>query len=141
MNERSHSIVLVGSALWCLTIISAPGLQLGEIYSFFAMICHQNPERSWHIAGSPLPVCVRCASIYFGFLMGVVTRFPAREKFFKLAVIGTVIEIVLARVLVDSEMLRAATGFVAGVTTAPLVVRGFGEMLHKLAPGFRRHAV
>jgi uncharacterized membrane protein len=36
------------------------------VYSFGAAICHQRPERSFHLAAAPLPVCARCAGIYVG---------------------------------------------------------------------------
>lgn len=40
-----------------------PGLVTYVIGSF---ICHQRPERSFHLAATPLPVCARCMGIYVG---------------------------------------------------------------------------
>ena len=63
--------------LWCVAIVAAPMLSSSGstshaagslIYEGFSKICHQIDERSFHIAGLKLGVCVRCSSIYFGFL-------------------------------------------------------------------------
>jgi len=45
------------------------------LYAAFGWICHQQPERSWHLAGEPLAVCVRCLGLYLGALGGAVLRF------------------------------------------------------------------
>ncbi|MEO8260775.1 MAG: DUF2085 domain-containing protein [Acidobacteriota bacterium] len=36
------------------------------VYAAGSLICHQRPERSFHLAGVPLPVCARCLGIYLG---------------------------------------------------------------------------
>jgi uncharacterized membrane protein len=36
------------------------------IYSVGSLICHQRPERSFHLWGAQLPVCARCTGIYAG---------------------------------------------------------------------------
>jgi uncharacterized membrane protein len=36
------------------------------VYQFGSVICHQRPERSFHLAAVPLPVCARCTGIYVG---------------------------------------------------------------------------
>ena len=68
VKTKTFAVLLAGSMLWCLSILAGPITGSSAIYSFFAMICHQDPSRSWHLAGEPLPVCIRCTSIYFGFL-------------------------------------------------------------------------
>jgi len=42
------------------------------IYAAGSLICHQRPERSFHLLGTPLPVCARCAGIYAGAAITVV---------------------------------------------------------------------
>jgi uncharacterized membrane protein len=37
------------------------------IYKFFSFLCHQIPERSFHIAGHKFAVCSRCTGLYSGF--------------------------------------------------------------------------
>jgi uncharacterized membrane protein len=36
------------------------------VYAIGAVVCHQLPERSFHLWGSQLPVCARCTGIYLG---------------------------------------------------------------------------
>ncbi len=70
----SHTLTII--ALWCSAIIITPIIAsldffFGKIlYQFFSHICHQIDERSFHIFSHKFPVCIRCTSIYFGFLFG-----------------------------------------------------------------------
>ena len=36
------------------------------VYAAGSLICHQRPERSFHLLGVQLPVCARCMGIYVG---------------------------------------------------------------------------
>jgi uncharacterized membrane protein len=128
-NARSRALVLAGSAIWCLAILSAPMLHFHGIYDFFSRVCHQNPLRSWTLSGEPLPVCIRCSCIYFGFFLGVLFSFTPSPKLLRISVTSTVLEFVLARTLVDSAWLRGATGLLLGAAAAPFVVVGIQEML------------
>lgn len=74
----TYSIILLSTCVWCALILLAPVLATSSspfaeyLYRFFRPICHQRPERSFFLFGEQLAVCVRCASIYTGFLAGVV---------------------------------------------------------------------
>lgn len=64
----------LGSALWVAAILIAPvaldsshhGVSTcaAAVYAAGSYICHQRPERSFHIAGRKLPVCARCTGLY-----------------------------------------------------------------------------
>jgi Predicted membrane protein (DUF2085) len=41
------------------------GLALGT-YVIGSLVCHQRPERSFHLLGVQMPVCARCLGIYAG---------------------------------------------------------------------------
>ncbi len=45
------------------------------IYESFGFICHQMPERSFHLEGHPLAVCARCFGLYVGLAAGTLA-FP-----------------------------------------------------------------
>ena len=72
---RIHRNILIASAallaVWCAGIIAAPLLRhaghdgAALMYGFYGRVCHQLTARSWHIAGEPLAVCVRCSAMYF----------------------------------------------------------------------------
>jgi uncharacterized membrane protein len=56
------------------------------IRSFFSRLCHQDPGRSFVIAGSPVAVCVRCLGIYCGVALGMFLRLGKALAFRFLAV-------------------------------------------------------
>jgi uncharacterized membrane protein len=56
------------------------------IRSFFSRLCHQDPGRSFVIAGSPVAVCVRCLGIYCGVALGMFLRMGKVSAFRLLAV-------------------------------------------------------
>jgi uncharacterized membrane protein len=63
-----------------LTPLAAPLLAAGHpltallIRGFFSRLCHQNPGRSFLVAGSPVAVCARCLGIYCGVALGALLR-------------------------------------------------------------------
>lgn len=70
-------LLAAGAALFLGLILSAPWLAArshyglsATIYGAFRLLCHQMPERSFHIDGHPLAVCARCVGIYTGFAAG-----------------------------------------------------------------------
>jgi uncharacterized membrane protein len=42
------------------------------IYSGFGYVCHQIPERSFHLAGHKFGVCSRCTGLYSGFALAAL---------------------------------------------------------------------
>ena len=65
------------SAVWVGLIAAAPLLKqagytplAADIYYAFGYICHQIPERSFHIHEDKLAVCARCFGVYGGLLLG-----------------------------------------------------------------------
>ncbi len=96
MNQRkTYALILVGASIWCGGIILPPLLHYwsGEtiietlILKFYSHICHQNSARSCTFFGAPFAVCIRCSSVYFSFLCGVLlwnifSRNATFEKYF-----------------------------------------------------------
>jgi uncharacterized membrane protein len=52
------------------------------MYAAGSFICHQIPERSFHLDGAQLPVCARCFGLYgggaFGSVIGAISVFRRR---------------------------------------------------------------
>lgn len=42
------------------------------IYEAFSFVCHQIPDRSFHIAGHQFAVCSRCTGLYSGFAVATL---------------------------------------------------------------------
>ena len=64
--------IALGALTWLALLIAAPAgpsILATLTYAVGAIVCHQIPERSFHVAGFQLPVCARCLGIYAGFAM------------------------------------------------------------------------
>src|SRR4029453_18159539 len=81
--------VAVLAVAWLLLIVAAPVFWIpvaGVMYAAGSFICHQLPERSFHVQGAQLPVCARCLGLYcggaFGSVMGAsaVVRGPINSR-------------------------------------------------------------
>ena len=78
--RRIYRILLVLVFGWCFLIIAAPLLKTSGfspeipnvLYRFFSRVCHQFDDRSLHLSGEKLAVCIRCSSIYFSFLITIL---------------------------------------------------------------------
>ena len=69
---------LGAATVWPMALLLAPAAaarpQLSTIgypfalavYAAGSLICHQRPERSFHLLGVQLPVCARCLGVYAG---------------------------------------------------------------------------
>lgn len=63
------SAFIAASVVWAVWLIVTPTLPapLAAItYALGSFICHQRPERSFHLGVAQLPVCARCIGVYSG---------------------------------------------------------------------------
>lgn len=120
--------LFIGSTLWCLAILAAPALGLPWLYEFFARICHQDPERSWYLFGHTLPVCIRCASIYFAFTASLWLSLKANGRWLRASLAIMACEFIMARLFLDNALLRSFSGVLVGLTAAPFVRQGVEEL-------------
>jgi len=49
-------------------------------YAVGSVICHQLPERSFHLWAAQMPVCARCTGIYVGAAIGAIASVTVRLK-------------------------------------------------------------
>ena len=69
---------IAASIIWMILLIAAPfvasrahastlgTLFVVSVYGVGSLVCHQLAERSYHLWTAQMPVCARCAGIYFG---------------------------------------------------------------------------
>ena len=116
LSSASWAMLLAAVVGWAGLVLAAPvlgradaGGQPGSVlaagaYVTGALVCHQRPERSFHLAGAQLPVCGRCTGFYLsaaaGVLIGVIvggrrtsrsrprTRAPAPVRLYLLAAVA-----------------------------------------------------
>jgi uncharacterized membrane protein len=89
--RRIWALTLAGTGVWLAAIVLAPWLaghgRTGAarfIYAVFAPLCHQIPDRCFHLNGLPMAVCGRCLGIYAGFAGGLLA-YPLVRGFRRLA--------------------------------------------------------
>jgi uncharacterized membrane protein len=58
-------------------MLAAPA---AAVYAGSSRICHQRPERSFHLAGMQLPVCARCFGLYLSGAIGALLAWGSRER-------------------------------------------------------------
>ena len=87
-ESTDHSTLLAGIVWGVLTalgigivalVIAAPLAQANRsfalaaaIYKTFSYVCHQIPQRSFHLAGHKFGVCSRCTGLYSGFALAAL---------------------------------------------------------------------
>lgn len=84
MGRPIRILLAAAAAAWLTLLITAPGAGLGipaaaATYLFGSVVCHQQPDRSFHLGAAQLPVCARCAGLYAG--AAVVFWFAALQRF------------------------------------------------------------
>lgn len=96
-------------------------------------VCHQLPERSFHLFGEPLAVCQRCIGLYLGLTLGVATwpllptaaaRLAARPRCIALFALPLVIDW-LAN---NSAATRFATGMIAAFPVGLLPLLALNQL-------------
>src|SRR5687768_14239891 len=82
--RRSIALVVVTAGIvgWSVALIASPLAAVDGntqtryaaalMYAGGSVICHQRPERSFHLAGAQLPVCARCMGLYVGGAVGAL---------------------------------------------------------------------
>ena len=128
MNKRTDAALLAISTLWCLSLIAAPLVGLPWVYAFFSKICHQDPARSWYVGGQPLPVCIRCTSIYFAFAASLWFGLKANVRWLRISFLLMICEVAVAHALYDAPVFRSISGILVGLSAAPFVKKGIEEL-------------
>ena len=80
-RDRPYWLLVAGCFAWLGLVFFTAYARVrgisgsGLVHACFGSICHQIPERSFHVFGVALPVCHRCLGLYTGFTVGLVV-FP-----------------------------------------------------------------
>src|SRR2546422_1622807 len=127
-SSSRRGILFLAATLWCLVIPAAAVFHIRWVYYFFAAICHQDPARSWYLSGEPLPVCIRCASIYFAFTASLWLGIRANVRWLRISLLLMLLEFGIARFVIDTAVLRSLSGILVGLAAAPFVKQGVEEI-------------
>ena len=139
---RLRAVFVAATVVWAALLVAVPYLASRDhaaslvsvvivgVYGVGGLVCHQLPGRSYHLWAAQMPVCARCAGIYFGAVAGalaaVVFHPSARRARLALALAVTPSLITLVYEwtagVMPSHAMRAAAGVPVGVVVAWLVV-------------------
>jgi uncharacterized membrane protein len=163
-NTQALDSSFAASAVWAVSatlavailaaIIAAPLLQSSghplfatNIYSAFSFVCHQIPERSFHLFGNKFAVCSRCTGIYAGIGLAVLA-YPLTRSLKQTATPRLVwLFLAAAPLAVDwslgyfsiwqnNHASRFGTGFLLGAACVFYILPGLIELSSKVI--FRR---
>ncbi len=71
----------------------------GSAYLAGGIVCHQLPERSFHVGGAQWPVCARCAGVYAGAALTALVSALAPLRTLEVAAIARVRTVLVVAVL------------------------------------------
>lgn len=136
-------------------IVAAPIAQAGghptlasAIYSAFSFVCHQIPERSFHLTGHKFAVCSRCTGLYSGFALAALVYPLVRSLkrtdtprifWLILAVVPLVIDFALGyfNIWHNNHLSRFVTGALLSSIAAFYIIPGLVELSSTVAQRFR----
>src|SRR6266581_5653862 len=122
-----------------LAAASAHPQLASSIYKAFSFVCHQIPDRSFHIAGHQFAVCSRCTGLYSGFavtallypLARSIKRTDApRRIWLILATVPLVIDFALGYFAIwpNTHISRLTTGALLGSVAVFYIMPGLIEL-------------
>ena len=133
-----RALFALTAVTWLALLILAPVLPVpiaAFLYALGSRICHQRPERSFHLFAVQLPVCARCAGIYAGAAAGSLLMLSAsvREQLFRFSArtlllagaLPTLMTIIIewSGAWAGANDARAAAGMPLGLAVAFVVAR------------------
>jgi uncharacterized membrane protein len=150
MRKQAIRVWMAGLFLvliWVLLIIGLPiakanGFEaiISPLYHLFSFICHQIPERSFHLLGEPFAVCSRCFGVYFGLLFGFavypiwrdiaeIEPLPRFWLFLSLVPMSIDWSLTFFGIWENTHLSRFITGIVVGVACATFIVPALVEII------------
>lgn len=155
ITGSARAVAAAGWLAACLCAVAAPVLAshacvtaASLLYVCFSRICHQIPERSFHLFGYSLAVCHRCFGIYAGLFIGCFVDFAVMRRSLRIRrmwILGATAPLILDALgpvtgcWDNSAFSRLSTGLLFGTLISSLVVRGLDECVRE-AP-WRRFTV
>ena len=136
-------VIALTALVWLALLLAAPVLPpvfAAALYAVGSQICHQRPDRSFHLLGAQLPVCARCLGIYAGAALGSLFALNARSRALLAAVplrpmlvagaIPTAVTVAAewSGMWAGSNDWRAAAGLPLGCVTALVVAQAVATL-------------
>src|SRR5262245_805102 len=148
--------VAVITCLLVALVVTAPIAQAAghtalalSVYKTFSYLCHQIPERSFHLAGHKFGVCSRCTGLYSGFALAALvyplTRSLARTdtpRIFWLILAAALLAIDFSlgyfSICLNTHLSRFVTGALLGAVAVFYIVPGLIELTSTIKRSLKR---
>lgn len=145
------SIALTVVVVWVLLIVIPPVFAANgqtsfssPLYLFFSNLCHQMPDRSFHILEHQLAVCSRCFGVYFGLVLGLaiyplwrrvenIDPLPRIWLFASMVPIGIDWSLGMLDIWQNNHASRFITGLILGVGCATYIMPALVEIVRNLS--------
>jgi uncharacterized membrane protein len=145
------SIALAVVLVWLLLMVIPPIFAANgqtsvssPLYFFFSNLCHQMPDRSFHILEHQLAVCSRCFGVYFGLLAGLIAYplwrsieniepLPRLWLFASMVPIGIDWSLGMLDIWQNNHASRFITGLILGVGCATYIMPALVEIVRNLS--------
>ena len=147
--KRVWMLALAVTAIWLLAVIAPPlllsnGISASPLYNFFGYVCHQIPERSFHLFGYQFAVCSRCFGVYAGLMLGILTYrlwrpvdsvepLPRFWLFLSMVPIGIDWSLGVFGIWKNTHFTRFVTGLILGIACAVFIVPALVEIVRNLS--------
>ena len=113
------------------------------LYTLFSYLCHQIPDRSFHLAGEQFGVCSRCFGVYFGLASGFVVYplwrdvadvdpLPRVWLFLSMIPIGVDWSLTVFGVWENTHLSRFVTGAILGFACGSYIVPAVVEIVRNM---------
>ncbi len=155
-NQSAKTIwigAIILTSFWILLIASPAILTqtsfanaADSLYSFFNLICHQNPARSFEIFGEQLGVCARCTGVYSGLVAGLaiyplfwsisrIHQFKRRWLFLALVPLAIDWALTFLGIWENTYASRFLTGLLIGAVCSIFLMPAFVEVSERFFAG------
>jgi uncharacterized membrane protein len=162
VKRQAFKAWLLGFAaviFWAFLILLAPLAESfgwtnvsGAIYKFFSFLCHQQPERSFHVLEHPFAVCSRCFGVYFGLVFGFIIYpfirnieeiepFSRIWLFLSLVPIGIDWTLGMLGIWENTHLSRFLTGLILGAACAVFIIPALVELAQISANKRKRNSL
>ncbi len=155
MRDQAWRVGIIACAVWLafIWLLIAPAFlnhfgytnASGSVMNVLGYICHQIPERSFHIFEHQIGVCARCFGVYFGVLAGfaaypfwrdIVDVEPPSRKWLFLATVPIAVDFSLtfAGIWENTQLSRFLTGSILGFACGTFIVPALVEITRNYRP-------
>lgn len=149
--NKAWLIALCVVVVWVLLIVLPPVFAANgqtsvssPLYFFFSNLCHQMPDRSFHILEHQLAVCSRCFGVYFGLFFGLaayplwrrvenIEPLPRIWLFASMVPIGMDWLLGMLDIWQNNHASRFITGLVLGIGCATYIIPALVEIVRNLS--------